>query len=250
MKDYLLFQLYGPMAAWGDTAVGEFRPSHGHPTRSAILGLTAAALGIRRHEEERLRDLENSCRVAVRLDSPGEVMRDYHTTQVPPEQRKVRHYTRRDELSADNLHTILSQRDYRTDSAATVALSPATNPPLSLQQLADALRQPALALYLGRKSCPLALPLLPKIVQADNLKSAFDTYPPTTAQLRLLTDNLCQYGHGIPVPEQTSYYWEESEISPGLETQMIYPRRDRLRNRRRWQFDNRSEHYAAEIGEE
>lgn len=25
--DFLVFQLQGPMAAWGDTAVGEFRPS-------------------------------------------------------------------------------------------------------------------------------------------------------------------------------------------------------------------------------
>ena len=86
MKDYLLFQLYGPMAAWGDTAVGEFLPSHGHPICSAILGLTAAALGIRRHEEERP-GFENSAALPFG-STRREVMRDYHTTQVPPELRR------------------------------------------------------------------------------------------------------------------------------------------------------------------
>ncbi len=250
MKNYLLFQLYGPMVAWGDTAVGEFRPSHDHPTRSAILGLVAAALGIKRHEEERLQALENSCLVAVRLDSPGEVMRDYHTTQVPPQQRKVRHYTRRDELNTAKLHTILSQRDYRTDSAATIALTSKNDPPLQLQQMADALQRPTLPLYLGRKSCPLALPVQPRMVQADDLKTAFDTCPPITEQLKTLTENLHQFGQGISAPDHIRFYWEENETSPGLETQMIYPRRDQLRNRKRWQFDMRSEHYAAKAREE
>ncbi len=250
MQDYLLFHLYGPMAAWGDTAVGEFRPSHGHPTRSAVLGLVAAALGIRRDEEVRLHELEKSCRIAVRLDAPGEVLRDYQTTQVPPEQRKIRHYTRHDELNASKLHTILSQRDYRTDSAATIALTATNDPPISLQQMTDALQRPALPLYLGRKSCPLALPLASRLVQAGDLKTAFDSYPTATVQLNILIENLHFYGQGIPVPDHQRFYWEEEETTPGMEPQMIYPRRDRLRNRQRWQFDTRSEHYAAQDREE
>lgn len=249
MKAYLLFHLYGPMASWGDTAVGEFRPSHGHPTRSAVLGLVAAALGIRRHEEDRLHALEKSCLVAVRLDAPGEVLRDYHTTQVPPEQRKVRHYTRRDELNASKLHTILSTRDYRTDAAATIALSATDSPLFQLQQMADALQRPALPLYLGRKSCPLALPLAPRIVQTNDLKAAFSAYPPVTEQLKKMTGKLHQYSQGIPLTDHVQYYWEEDETTPGIKSQMIYSRRDRLRNRKRWQFDQRREHYAAEARE-
>jgi CRISPR system Cascade subunit CasD len=38
MRDYLLFRLYGPLAAWGDIAVGEYRPSFAHPSKSAIIG--------------------------------------------------------------------------------------------------------------------------------------------------------------------------------------------------------------------
>ena len=122
MNRYLLFRLYGPMAAWGDTAVGEYRPSDAQPSRTAVLGLLAAALGIRRDQEDDLNELDRSVEIAVRLDMPGEVLRDYHTTQVPPEGRKLHYYTRADETQSDKLHTILSQRDYRTDSGASVAL--------------------------------------------------------------------------------------------------------------------------------
>ena len=54
MKEYLVFQLYAPLASWGEEASGEIRHSATVPTRSALLGLLAAALGIRRDEEERV----------------------------------------------------------------------------------------------------------------------------------------------------------------------------------------------------
>ena len=250
MADYLLFRLYGPMVAWGDTAVGEFRPSHGHPTRTAVLGLLAAALGIRRDGEGRLLELDNSCRIALRLDAPGEILRDYHTTQVPPQQRKVVHYTRRDELNADKLHTILSQRDYRTDTAISVALGLSENASFTLPECHAALMKPALPLYLGRKSCPLAFPLEPEIILADSLKAAFDAYPGTLERLSEITKPLRGYGTGIQPPELIRYFWQEDEPIPGMEAEMIYPRRDQLRSRKRWQFNNRNEHYAAQIAKE
>ncbi len=54
MSQYLVFQLHGPMASWGVDAPGEVRHSHELPSRSALLGLLLAALGIRREEEQRL----------------------------------------------------------------------------------------------------------------------------------------------------------------------------------------------------
>ncbi len=246
MADYLLFRLYGPMVSWGDTAVGEFRPSHGHPTRTTVLGLLAAALGIRRNEEEKLLELDKGYRIAFRLDAPGEVLRDYHTTQVPPEQHKVVHYTRRDEINSSRLHTILSQRDYRTDSAVSVSLSLSDNTSFSLSHCHTALMQPVLPLYLGRKSCPLAFPLEPEIIQAASLKSAFDTYSGTLERIAEVTKPLKSFGKGIQPPELHRYYWQEDEPSPGMELEMAYPRCDQLRSRKRWQFNHRNEHYAAQ----
>jgi CRISPR-associated Cas5-like protein len=37
--DYLLFRLYGPMASWGEIAVGEIRHTASYPGKSAIIVL-------------------------------------------------------------------------------------------------------------------------------------------------------------------------------------------------------------------
>jgi CRISPR system Cascade subunit CasD len=50
MMEYLLFRLYGPLASWGEIAVGESRHTATYPGKSALLGLLAAALGIRRDD--------------------------------------------------------------------------------------------------------------------------------------------------------------------------------------------------------
>ena len=127
MTDYLVFHLYGPMASWGETAVGEFRPSSDHPSRSAILGLIAASLGVRREDAETLKSIAASYALAIAVESSGTLLRDYHTTAVPPsgKGKNRRHYaTRKDELSGprDGLSTILSSRDYRCDSKYLVCM--------------------------------------------------------------------------------------------------------------------------------
>lgn len=240
MMEYLLFRLYGPMAAWGDIAVGEQRPSHGQPSKSAVMGLLAAALGIRREEEERHDRLNSEVGFAVRVDAPGELLRDYHTTQVPPRARKTVFYTRQDELTAEKLNTILSQRDYRTDACYTVALWLNTESDSgSLQLFKQALQQPKFVLYLGRKSCPLALPLVPQIVQAKTLKQAFDKLP--------VRGEFLQY---LPEQNQTSYFWERIDFSvSGFSSDALRwtgSRRDGLLSRKRWQFTNREEHYLSQ----
>lgn len=239
MNHYLLFRLYGPMAAWGDTAVGEFRPSQAHPSRTAVLGLLAAALGIRRDQEEALLELDRSVHLAMRLDMPGELLRDYHTTQTAPAGKKLHYYTRADETASPKLHTILSQRDYRTDSGASIALQSLAADPVQLRNWQQALKTPALPLYLGRKSCPLALPLGPQIVEAQNFKAAFDQYPGCEAWL---SDN---GWHQAASAETIRYFWEGEDDSLKSGMSMSYPRRDRLLSRRRWQFTARNEHQAS-----
>lgn len=239
MNRYLLFRLYGPMAAWGGTAVGEYRPSDAQPSRTAILGLLAAAVGIRRDQEDALNDLDRSVEIAVRLDMPGEVMRDYHTTQVPPEGKKLRYYGRSDETRSEKLHTILSQRDYRTDSGASVALRLLSADANRLAGWQAALRAPVFPLYLGRKSCPLALPTDPCIADATNFESAFAAYPGCGSQLAKLDSGW----QDRSAPELIRYFWEGDDNS--LQATMSYPRRDRLLSRRRWQFGTRTEYQAA-----
>ena len=237
-----MFQLYGPMAAWGDVAVGEQRPTASHPSKSAILGLLAAAKGIRRDEETVLRDMTAGYGFGVRVDAPGELLRDYHTAQVPPAKGKAKFFTRRDELRNAELNTILSSRDYRTDARYTVAVwLGKSEVPFTLAELADALRSPHLLPYLGRKACPLAVPMCPQVLKADSLKSAF-----VTAEFP--DDGLLS---NIELSAQVGYYWEALDgDAAGMSASLVYPRRDQSLSRKRWQFAERDEFYFSESAQE
>ena len=86
---FLLFTYYAPMMAMGEIAPGERRMAFSRPARSAVLGLVAAALGLRRDDRAHA-DLERGLGYAVRTDSAGRPFTDYHTAQTP-QQRRGRH---------------------------------------------------------------------------------------------------------------------------------------------------------------
>ncbi len=157
MSQYLIFQLHGPMAYWGVDAPGEVRHTHELPSRSALLGLLAAGVGIRRDDTERLNAFNRHYSLVVCASRNPRWARDYHTVQMPKEVRKARYFSRREELSAPELlSAIISRRDYYTDAWWMVAVATTPDAPYSLEQLQDGLRHPVFPLYLGRKSHPLA----------------------------------------------------------------------------------------------
>ena len=228
MRDYLLFQLYAPLASWGDQAVGPERPSADHPSRSALLGLLAAALGIERRDDAAHARLSGACRFGVKLHAPGLALRDFHSIQTPPENRRAHHrHTRRDALREEKLGTLLSYRSYRQDSASVVAVW-LENDEYALQELAGALTHPHYPLYLGRKSCPPALPLHPCIIGAGSLRAALDDYEPDAG-----VQGLGQ--------RELRYYWETCDHH-GMGESWRAPRYDQPLSRRRWQFTSRDEH--------
>lgn len=233
MRDYLIFRLYGPLAAWGDIAVGEYRPSFAHPSKSAIIGLLAAALGIRRNEDERQKELADACFFAVRVDAMGTLLRDYHTAQVPSEKKGVTRYTRYSELANENLNTILSTRDYRCDAAYTVAVTVRNEAKYTAQALADKLKKPEFTLYLGRKSCPLAFPLQPQVISTATLKEAFASVTFNNEELP-----------GVLTNSPYLIYWENDKES-GFNQEHVITRRDAPLSCIRWQFSERREHYCS-----
>jgi CRISPR system Cascade subunit CasD len=231
--EYLLFRLYGPMCSWGDIAVGEIRPSFVHPSKSAVLGLVAGALGIRRDEDDKHCRFAETLGFAVLVERAGAPLSDYHTAQVPS--GDVRYCTRRDELSGDrhDLNTILSTRYYRVDGLYTVILWERMQSEWSLDVIAEALVEPVFAPYLGRKSCPVALPFEPQVVEAVSLTEAL-------GKVRFLD---CQQ-LGIKPLEQRMLFWDEF-CQAGIEHEHIFERRDMPLSRVRWQFDVRKERHAA-----
>lgn len=249
MTDYLLLRLYGPLASWGEIAVGESRHSAVHPSRSALLGLLGAALGIERTDVAGQQALTAGYRFGIRLECTGSPLRDYHTVQqgVPP--RKFQFRSRRQELSADKVETfVLSTREYRCDSLALVAVEALPGAPADLGYLVQALRRPHFTLYLGRKSCPLALPLSPQQVSANTLREALDDAQ-LPSLLALLDRREPQQSWPTRQdrqcfrPGQVRYYWEDG-MQAGMAPSFEQVRHDQPLSRSRWQFAPRREWVA------
>ena len=245
MAEFLLFTLYGPLAAWGEIAVGERRASFDRPGKSAAIGLVAAALGVERADAPAHRALHDGYGFAVRIDAPGQPLRDYHTAQVPPARKGRAFATRREELAAPDLGTVLSTRDYLTDAAYSVALWPRAVAPHTLAELAAALARPRFVLYLGRRACPPGLPLAPDVVEAVDLLAAFAGRPAYTEALANLD------GEGRVRPFRRLLAADMARVrvyfdtdAPGLapaDYERVGRRRDGIGDRSRWQFEERSE---------
>ncbi len=241
MTEYLVFRLYAPLASWGEAAVGESRPTATYPGRSAIIGLLGAALGVRRDDDEGQRQLRDSVGIAIKQRSPGSLMRDYHTVQVPASQSKVTYRTRRDELSSPRkvINTILSSRDYRCDGLWTVAVWLSPQAELTLEDLEQALKTPRFTLYLGRKACPPAAPFAPRREAFAQLRDALDAdFPP------LCGKDEDDERRALRLPENALYAWEGAADAldgkgQGVESSEVW---DMPLNRRRWQFGPRVEY--------
>jgi len=257
MHDYLVFQLRGDFASWGDVAVGERRPTLWFPTKSAIIGLIAAALGIERTEEQTLFNLSKAIQYAAAVDMPeqklvgynneyfkgntysGGYMRDYHTTQSASEPdlrqfsktfgRTVK--SRKDQVMALSMTgsqgTILSYRDYRLDAAYVVAIYLDDQSIWTLEMLQEALLTPKFHLYLGRKACAINLPLSPKIIEADSFAAAIKgTDFAVNSNIKVSLKNptiVAESG----TPALNGFRPERSE------EYRVFPR-----SRSRWQFDS------------
>ncbi len=132
----LLLRLAGPLQAWGTESRFNTRQTGPLPSKSGVIGLLAAALGLRRDADlSALREL----RFGVRTDQAGELLRDYHMV----------HYQK----TAD-----VTNRYYLSDAVFLVGLE-SDNEAL-LESLEAALKTPAWPLFLGRRSCPPAQPLI------------------------------------------------------------------------------------------
>ena len=66
----LLLRLAAPLQAWGADSKFETRKTNREPTKSGVIGLLAAALGLRRDESEGLARL-TGLRFGVRVEGKG-----------------------------------------------------------------------------------------------------------------------------------------------------------------------------------
>lgn len=151
----LLLRLAAPLQSWGSDSKFETRKTDREPTKSGVVGLLAAALGLRRDDTEGLARL-NGLRFAVRADQEGSLLVDFHTAK-----------------SRDTSY--VTYRHYLQDAVFLAGIE--SEDTALLQQLQQALLHPAFPLYLGRRSCPPTLPLCLGLRQCS-LQEALQTEPP------------------------------------------------------------------------
>lgn len=214
MADFLIFGLTANLGSMGELAGHERRGSLFWPARSAIVGLMAAALGIRRDGDfSRFDPLS----ISVAIFDEGVPMRDFHTTQTVPKAATKNANSRPEALrTATKINTVLSLRDYRATPFHGVAVSGG-----DLQDIAAALDAPAFHLYLGRKSCPLAAPAGPRIIDADSAEDAL--------------------GHLIAPPWRVAPV-ARTLVEDGEFGDVVH---DRVIDREKWHFGSRRVHLRA-----
>ncbi|MBQ0827883.1 type I-E CRISPR-associated protein Cas5/CasD [Streptomyces tagetis] len=238
----LLIRLAGPLQSWGLTGRFARRDTHSRPTKSGVIGLCAAALGLAR--EEPLGELAEVL-YGVRADRPGTPLRDYHTAGggtyplrprdlLTDHQRAAKATTApapdgsgpgpfgRAELAAwygspkyvtaDPVSGALVSGEVRRHAltserwylADAAFLVGLEHPDVALlERIAHALEYPKRLLWLGRKACPPSGDLALGVVPGT-LRSAFETHA-------LLPDAGC--GEGEPPAHTTGarrWAWIES----------------------------------------
>ncbi len=167
MKTFVVLKLQGVMQAWGGHTYEDFRHTELIPTRSALLGLLAACLGIDRNDSDRLKALAASVLIAVRMDREPLRITDFHTVM---DARKVD--------GKPNNFPVVSRREYLCDAEYTVLLEIHEDAAYDADTLRQALEKPVYTPFLGRRSCPISRPLLVGIVEATDFEAAFDLIEP------------------------------------------------------------------------
>ena len=170
----LLLRLVGPMQSWGTTSRFDQRDTGKEPSKSGVVGLLAAALGIYR---EYWPDLEPLIHLSmgVRHDRPGVISQDYQTAGCA----KVDTIIKADGTpSKDGL---VSRRFYLADASFLVGLE--CKDQSLLERIHAALREPAWPLALGRKSYVPSEPIwIENGVQDAPLHDVLSTWPWISAQ--------------------------------------------------------------------
>jgi CRISPR system Cascade subunit CasD len=180
----LLLRLAGLWSSYGTHAAFRYRTTAPHPTRSALIGMFAAAAGRSRETAlaphthlpgaPRYTDL----RLTIRIDRPGQAHTDYHTAGGGrPHKAGLR--TSAGPYRPAEKSTHISHRCYLTGAVFTIAVR---GPAPLLEDIAEHLNHPRFNPYLGRRVCLPDEPLVLGSPVNDPLAHLRRHVPLTTGQ--------------------------------------------------------------------
>lgn len=147
------------MSAYGLQTFDVHRRVNHFPTRSSVIGLLGAALGITRARYQELFELSKQLKIAVQVNKVGQKITDYHTVQ------DFRSPHGKIQLG----QTKPTYREYRCDTEYTFAITAGST---LIDALTQAVHNPVFNLFQGRKSCPLYRPLFEAIAKEPNPANA------------------------------------------------------------------------------
>lgn len=181
---HLLLNLEAPLMAFGGETIDNLGVIRRFPAASMLTGMFANALGWRRTERDRHQRLQDRIVFAARIDrepAGGLRMTDFQTAQLG---RNDRGWTTRGapEGRAGGANTYdaphLRYRDFFADMRVTVALRlERVDEQPTLEDLADALDEPARPLFIGRKPCLPSARLNAGLRDADSALAALIDTP-------------------------------------------------------------------------
>lgn len=164
----LAFLLEGPMQSWGTSSRYQRRSTDSFPSKSGVLGLVAAALGIDKHAPDETTKLKPLAALRFEVyrvprEQTGRTLpilrlEDYHTVGGGYDEDHdpwARASIPR-KASGGPFGTVVTRRDYLTDAAFLVVL---TGDPSFLEAVALRLDDPVWGVWLGRKCCVPSVPL-------------------------------------------------------------------------------------------
>lgn len=229
MSDFLVLQLQGVMQAWGTHTYENFRPSSIFPTRSGVIGLLGACLGIKRDDIEYREKLNKSIEINVVSVNPRKIrkIQDYHTVQ---NARKVDGKPRKE--------AIVSKREYLCDASFLIFIAQKNIREVTLKNIEEAVKKPVYTPFLGRKSCPINAPLFLKYCKTEILETAI-----STVIKKINTDTLEDEEKDSKEIKMIKNYiiYSEEKLNDSTEYQIRdFPLKSTVR-----QFDNRVVHVLS-----
>ncbi|QGU33452.1 type I-E CRISPR-associated protein Cas5/CasD [Thermochromatium tepidum] len=181
--DCLILRFDAPLMSFGAVVVDQNNPTWRFPGAAMLTGLLGNALGWDHRDTDKLQALQDRLRFAARWDAEPQPVTDYQTVDLRQDflvdtgwTTRGRREDRKGGPAATGTHIRL--RDYWANGVATVAIALDGEGAPALDELEAALRAPARPLFIGRKPCLPAGPLLIGRREAPGVKAALAAEPP------------------------------------------------------------------------
>lgn len=209
--DILLLRFDAPLMSFGAVKVDDLGQTREHPALSMLTGLVGNALGYEHRDVDATQALQARLKFAVRQDSAGQRLYDFQTVDLGQDFMKsgwTSWHRPQGRGGASGGGTHIRHRWYLADAVYTLAMTLSLNADgPTVGEVESALRHPARPLFLGRKNCLPAAPILLSRIQATSLVQALQQAP--------MLDRLCYQ-------DRLRAWWPADEDEDSSSSHVVY----------------------------